>query len=136
MVVKPVAFGIWLGLLPKETRSRGWDWEFESALLQRRAMQTAMILTTSNAAAQRSTDCLPHTACWLIAGAFNRSATDYPTRRSDLANPGRDHQKLRCREPRYSSWELLARHTDPTRHSNGSAPNEPDPLRHSIISAA
>jgi len=25
MVVKPVAFGIWLGLSPIETRSRGWD---------------------------------------------------------------------------------------------------------------
>jgi AroM protein len=31
-------------------------------------MQTAMILTTSNAAAQRSTDYLPHTACWIQIG--------------------------------------------------------------------
>jgi hypothetical protein len=39
---------------PKETRIHKWDHEFESAFLQRRVMQTAMILTTSNAAAQRS----------------------------------------------------------------------------------
>lgn len=39
-----------------------------------------------------------------IAGLLTPSATDYPTRRSGLANPERDHQRLRCREPRYSSW--------------------------------
>jgi hypothetical protein len=30
-----MAFGIWVGSSPKETRSRGWDWEFESGFLQR-----------------------------------------------------------------------------------------------------
>jgi hypothetical protein len=42
MVVKPVAFGIWLGLSPKETRSRGWDWEFESGFLQRRVCKLSV----------------------------------------------------------------------------------------------
>jgi hypothetical protein len=71
---------------------------------------------------------LPGEKPWLIAGASNRSATDYPTRPLGLANPGRDHQRLRRREPRYSSWELLARHTD--RHSDGSVPNAAGANRH------
>ena len=54
----------------------------------------------------------PREKPWLIAGASNLSATDYPTHPLGLANPGRDHQRLRFREPRYSSWELLPRHSD------------------------
>jgi hypothetical protein len=73
--------------------ARGWDSEFESGFLQQRV------------------SCEPDCGC-LIAGASDLSATDSPTRPLDLANPGKDHQRLRFREPRYSSWELLPRHSD------------------------
>jgi hypothetical protein len=48
-------------------------------------MQTPMILTTSNAAVQRSTDYLPHTACWIQPeengdGSMRLLPSSHPTR--------------------------------------------------------
>jgi hypothetical protein len=60
-----------------------------------------------------------------------RSVTDYPTRRSGLANPRRGNQRPRHSDPRPSTLELPAQDTVPGPHNIGSAPNEALALAHS-----
>jgi hypothetical protein len=65
-------------------------------------------------------------------GTEHQSAMDYPSHRSDLANPQRDNRRRRRWDPRPNKWGHRAPHSKPTCREDNSDTNAVKPAHRSI----